>query len=188
VLGLSVGLLVVFGARTALAEAPAGAPPPTPTAPANATAVAEPTASSAPAEGTPDSTTSAPAPPTAPATITVGMPQPTVRSINQSIGIGVALTYVSIPLVLVSGAVLGVGYLVDSDGAKVTGWIMTGTSLAIFGVGVGFLVSGSEQGPQPQKSASAGRPPRFDPSKPSDQRDERRAGPALTVPVISGSF
>jgi hypothetical protein len=154
-------------------------------APANATAVAEPTASSAPAN--PDSTTSAPAPapPTAPATITVGMPQPTVRPINQSIGIGVALTYVSIPLVLVSGAVLGVGYLVDSDGAKVTGWIMTGTSLAIFGVGVGFLVSGSEQGPQPQKSASARGPTRLEPST---RITERERGLTVAVPLISGTF
>jgi hypothetical protein len=172
-------------ARTASAEGPVGAP--APSAPENATTVAAPTAASAPADAAPSATPSAPAPaaPTAPTTITVGMPQPTVRPINQSIGIGVALTYVSIPLVLVSGAVLGVGYLVDSDGAKVTGWIMTGTSVALFGVGVGFLVSGSEQGPQPQKSASARRPTRLEPST---RVTERERGLAVAVPLISGTF
>jgi hypothetical protein len=119
-------------------------------------------------------------PPTAPATITVGMPQPTVRKINHDIGIGVALTYVSIPLVIISGGVLGVGYLVDSDGAKITGWIMTGTSVALFGVGVGFLVAGSEQGPQPQKSARFALPER------TERREVVARGAA--VPVLSGSF
>jgi hypothetical protein len=183
--GLWVGLLVALGARTALAEGPIQEP--APSAPANATTTVEPAAATAPANGAPGSTLSAPAPapPSAPATITVGMPQPTVRPINQSIGIGVALTYVSIPLVLLSGAVLGVGYLVDSDGAKVTGWVMTGTSVALFGVGVGFLVSGSEQGPQPQKSTSAGRPTRLEPST---RVTERERGLAVAVPLISGTF
>jgi hypothetical protein len=120
------------------------------------------------------------------------MPQPTVRPINTSLGVGVALTYVSIPLVLVSGAVLGVGYLVDSDGAKITGWVMTGTSLALFGVGVGFMVAGSQQGPQPQKSAAFGRSAesssRF--ALPDRPRVHTVRTPAagFGVPVISGAF
>jgi hypothetical protein len=182
-ISLSVGLLLVLGTRTALAEVPAGTPPPA--APGAATAPAEPALSPAPAAGPAAPTLNAPSAPTAPARITVGLPQPTIRPINQSIGIGVALTYVSIPLVLLSGAVLGVGYLVDSDGAKVTGWIMTGTSVALFGVGVGFLVAGSEQGPQPQPSAGVGSATRFESSR---QAAERPRGLGLVVPVVSGAF
>jgi hypothetical protein len=181
--GLSVGLLLALGARTAVAESPAApkfsplaATPDTTSAPATA-----PTNDSPPA-ATPR--VPAPAPPPAQPTITVGLPQPTVRPINTSLGVGVALTYVSIPLVLVSGAVLGVGYLVDSDGAKITGWIMTGTSLALFGVGVGFMVAGSQQGPQPQ-SASAGRPARFEIPERVKTRETRTG---ILVPVLSGAF
>jgi hypothetical protein len=184
-LGLAVGFLVALGARTALAETPAGTPPAPPRASTNPSA--EPAGAPTDGSAAPVVSTPAPAPPTAP-TLTIGMPQPTVRHINQSIGIGVALTYVSIPLVFISGGVLGVGYLVDSDGVKVTGWIMAGTSLALFGVGVGFLVSGSEQGPQPQKSASSGRATRFDLPAHPQQRDTGRAGDAIAVPVLSGSF
>jgi hypothetical protein len=108
-----------------------------------------------------------------------------VRPISPTLGVGVALTYVSIPLILVSGAVLGVGYLVDSDGAKITGFVMTGTSLAIFCVGVGFMVSGSQQGPQPQNSASAGRPARFEIP---ERMKMREASAGIAVPVMSGAF
>jgi len=115
------------------------------------------------------------------------MPQPSVKPINRDIGVGVALTYVSIPLVFISGGVLAVGYLVDSTGAKITGWVMTGSSLALFGVGVAFLVSGSESGPQPQLAASASRPARFDLPQ-AVKRQPERSGAALGVPLISGSF
>jgi hypothetical protein len=183
--GLSVGLLLALGARAAAAESPA--------APKFSPLAATPDTTSAPATDPPPTNDSppaatpsvpAPAPPPVQPTITVGMPQPIVRPINTSLGVGVALTYVSIPLVLVSGAVLGVGYLVDSDGAKITGWIMTGTSLALFGVGVGFMVAGSQQGPQPQ-SASAGRPARFEIP---ERVTTREASTGILVPVLSGAF
>jgi hypothetical protein len=123
--------------------------------------------------------------------ITVGMPQPSVRPINRDIGVGVALTYVSIPLVFISGGVLAVGYLVDSDGAKITGWVMTGGSLALFGVGVAFLVSGSESGPQPQQAAvltNVAERGRFALPEQADCRERMTPGAAVAVPVISGSF
>jgi hypothetical protein len=170
-LGLSVGLFLALGAGGARAETPVGAPPPAP--PGASTEAPAPGAAPAPAAG-PTVAAPAPQPPTAPATITVGLPQPSVKPINTDIGVGVALTYVSIPLVFISAGVLGVGYLVDSNGAKITGWVMTGTSVALFGVGVGFMVAGSEQGPQPQKS--------------TDQGDMKIQGTAFVVPVVSGSF
>jgi hypothetical protein len=185
--GLSVGLVLALGVRTAVAQSAAAAPKAPPPA-ATPDATPPPAADSPPANGSSAAATPsgpAPAPPTAPATITVGMPQPVVRPISPTLGVGVALTYVSIPLIFVSGAVLGVGYLVDSDGAKVTGWVMTGTSLALFGVGVGFLVSGSQQGPQPQKSASTGRPARFEMP---ERVKAREASIGMTVPVLSGAF
>jgi hypothetical protein len=179
------GLLVVLAARTAAAEPAVGAAPPAPPGASSDTPAAP--AGTPPGSAPPPSTLTVP-PPQPPATITVGMPQPSVRPINRDIGVGVALTYVSIPLVFISGGVLAVGYLVDSNGAKITGWVMTGSSLALFGVGVAFLVSGSQSGPQPQQAASSGTTVRSGAPDRAERRELAPAGATFAIPVISGSF
>lgn len=175
-----MGLLLALGVRTARAETPVGAPPPAPPGATPEAAAPPPAGGSAPTVSVP-----APQPPQNQTTLTVGLPQPSVHPINRDIGIGVALTYVSIPLIFISAGVLGVGFIVDSDGAKITGAVMTGTSLALFGVGIGFMVAGSDQGGQAgQAQQSATRGMRSTPPPAS----KREANSTFVFPVLSGSF
>jgi hypothetical protein len=104
--------------------------------------------------------------------------------VSTEIGVGVALTYVGIPITLLGGTTLAVGYLADSPPVQVTGWIVTGAGVVVFAVGLGFLISGSEQGPQPQAAVATPRPALPDP------RRAERLGRSTTfvLPVVAGSF
>jgi hypothetical protein len=113
------------------------------------------------------------------------MPQPSTRRINDDLGIGIALTYVGIPVTLFGGLALGVGFLADSDPVKIGGGIVTAGGLALFVTGIVFLTSGSQQGPQPQTAHSS---PRVDlPSRRSALVEPHRA-PVVLVPVAGARF
>jgi hypothetical protein len=85
---------------------------------------------------------------------------------------------------LLGGTALAVGYLADSPPVQVTGWIVTGTGVAVFAVGLGFLISGSEQGPKKQSATALARQALPDP-RPDPHLGR---GTGFVVPVAAGSF
>ncbi len=172
-----IGALLLFGARPALADPTAGPAPATP-------AAAAPTPPGDSAQAAP-SPAPAPAPQQQPAPLTVGLPQPSAKRINKDIGIGIALTYVGIPVTLIGGLALGVGFLADSDPVKIGGGIVTAGGLALFVTGIVYLTSGSEQGPQPQQATSS---PRVDLPSRRSAFVEPAPVRVMMVPVAGGRF